>query len=123
MERRIPGDEAVGRAVREALRARPMHSQQELLEAVQARLRKEDPAFAVSAERVRRVAAQSGVAVRVSTRVGRAPAQCPACAKALDQVFFKNLAGARVLTGLRCSCGYRGSGKSLAPGRYGFALR
>ena len=119
--RRVPSDEVVRFVVREVLRERPFRSQEAFAAAVRTRLRKADPAYALGGARLKRIAAKSGVRVQVATRLGRAPKRCPGCGRGLQKVFFKNLAGKAVLTGLRCRCGYRGSDRRLAPARYSFS--
>ena len=119
--RRLPSDEVLRFVIREVLRERPARSQSAFAAAVRARLRRADPDYALSGARVKRIAAKAGVRVTVATRAGRAPKRCPGCGRGLQKVFFKNLAGKAVLTGLRCRCGYRGSDKKLAPARYSFS--
>lgn len=119
--RRIPSDEVLRFVVREVLRERPARSQEAFAAAVRGRLRRADPVYAVSGARLKKVAAKAGVRVTVATRVGKAPRACPGCGRGLEKVFFKNLVGKRVLTGLKCRCGYRGSDRKLAPARYSFS--
>ena len=119
---KFPSAEVVRFVLRE-LRPRRIASQQEFAALVATRLRKTDPAYRISGRRLRRIAATSGVRITVRTQHGRAPKHCPSCGRMLLKTFTTNLAGKKVLAGLRCrSCVYRGSNQRFAPHRYAFEL-
>lgn len=120
---RRPKEDVLRFLIREVLNSRPAGSQEELSGLVRAELGKSDADFAITGERVRRIAVKiPGVRVFVSLRRGRVPSKCPCCFSGLRRIYTKNLKGKRILVGLRCRrCGYRGSGDKWVPRRYGFS--
>jgi hypothetical protein len=126
MGRRIPRDEEVLAATLEVL-AREGHvdTQRRLGELVAERLAQRDPDYAVTGERVRRLAVRSGsVDVRIRTREdGATPTMesCPVCGSELEERRNATLEGGETSTGYRCTWCPWWTGQTLrVPRRYDF---
>lgn len=126
MGRRIPRDEEVLAATLEVL-ARENHvdTQRRLGELVEGRLEDRDPDYAVSGERVRRLAVRSGsVDVRIEAREdGPTPTMetCPVCGSDLDDRRNATLDGGEASLGYSCSwCPWWTGHKLRVPRRYRF---
>jgi hypothetical protein len=126
MSYRIPSVEVLAVAISEVLRehgAAP--SQRSLGDMVREKIRTVDPGYAVSDERVRKVAVQSGlVKIEVETRdtgkkarIGR----CPVCGSRLSRVRNETIYGGTVILRYRCrSCPFSMGKTRAVPTRYVF---
>ena len=119
--KKIPDAQVVKFVLKEVMRGRKFNSQKGFAEAVASRLRKTDPAYSITGQRLRSIALTSGVKIAVRTRDGKAPKKCPVCGHGLKKTHFKNLAGKKLLASLSCTkCSYKGKEGKWAPGRYEF---
>ncbi len=127
MTYKIPKADILALAIKEALREqRTVISQTKLTELVNLRLRKMDPEYAASEERVRRVTLANRLAkVEIQTREledKSRNAPCPVCGKKrMRRIQNRTIFEGRVTLGYKCrSCGYRTGLKKSVPVRYVF---
>ncbi len=127
MTYKIPKADILALAIKEALREqRTVISQTKLTELVNRRLKKMDPEYAASEERVRRVTLANKLAkVEIQTREledKSRNAPCPVCGKKrMRRIQNRTIFEGRVTLGYRCrSCGYRTGLKKSVPVRYIF---
>ena len=129
MPYRVADDEAVVAAARRVLsRENSVSTQKQLGRLVQAELRREDDAFSVTADRVRRlVATQSFVKLEYRARKGEREKmlnRCPICLGPLARVKNQTLFGGEVTLVLRCGvCGYWTGKEKRVPTYYAFHYR
>jgi hypothetical protein len=126
---RRPSDEQVlGAAMKVLIRKGTVGSQRELASLVVRELRKTDPLFTVSPERVRALVVRSGtVAAEIRTRnTGPTPelAKCPVCGGKLQRRANRTLTGATTPLGYRCTkCPWWTGRDMREPHRYAFYSR
>ncbi|MCI4336866.1 MAG: hypothetical protein L3K17_06700, partial [Thermoplasmata archaeon] len=117
--------EAVAAAARSLLRpaARTFGSQAQFRQALLRELRRDDPALAIGARRLRRLLLDArAVRFEITYReqANRKPLeQCPVCGESLDPIRNQTLSGGVVTLGHRCRrCGYWTHLKRRVPTRY-----
>ncbi|MEM0449334.1 MAG: hypothetical protein QW520_05880 [Methanomassiliicoccales archaeon] len=127
MSYKIPKADILALAIKEALREqRTVDSQAKLAELVNLRLRRIDPSYAVSEERVRRVALGSRLAkVEIQTREIEERSRkspCPVCGrKRMQRIQNRTIFDGKVTLGYRCRfCGYWTGVRRKVPTRYIF---
>lgn len=127
MTYKIPKADILALAIKEALRERKtVISQAKLTELVNLKLKKMDPEYAASEERVRRVTLMAKLAkVEIQTREledKSLNSPCPVCGKKrMRRIQNRTIFDGRVTLGYRCrSCGYRTGLKKSVPTRYIF---
>ncbi len=127
MTYKIPKADILALAIKEALREqRTVISQTMLTQLVNRRLKKMDPEYAASEERVRRVTLANRLAkVEIQTREledKSRNAPCPVCGKKrMRRIQNRTIFEGKVTLGYRCrSCGYRTGLKKSVPVRYIF---
>jgi len=123
---RIPSEDELLAAIREALNRRPIvESQAELGTFVRRVLHEEDEAYRASDERVRQLALAEGLAeVRVETGTTDEPAReaCPACGADVERVENRTLDGDTTVVGTSCPrCSYSTGRRYEVPLRYEFS--
>lgn len=121
-----PDEEVVAAAVQVVLRTGTIDSQRKLTELVTRQLRKRDPRYRVSPERIRVLALRSGlVGVHVHAHAtgddrGRLKA-CPVCGGPLERTSNRTLAGGEAQTGYKCTrCAWWTGRDYRVPSRYVF---
>jgi hypothetical protein len=121
---RIPSKDMVKYIIKETLRNQNVHSQQELAELVNRKLRVGDQSYSVSQRRAKMLALEMPeVSVKVRTRKGPVPEKCPSCKSDLRKIYTKNLEGRKLLLKMECPmCSYTGKGEKWVPMRYDFNL-
>jgi predicted RNA-binding Zn-ribbon protein involved in translation (DUF1610 family) len=119
---KIPKDEVVKFVVKSVLHRRTARSQHELIDMVNAELRKVDPEYAIAGKRLRDIVVRMPeVEMRVEIKKGGIPNKCPACGSGLKKVYNRNLKGKKILEYLKCAkCGYVGHDQKWAPRKYQF---
>ncbi|MDD1747272.1 MAG: hypothetical protein LUQ16_05880 [Methanomassiliicoccales archaeon] len=127
MTYKIPKADILALAIKEALREqKTVISQARLTELVNAKLKKMDPEYAASEERVRRITLITKLAkVEIQTRELEARsrnAPCPVCGKKrMRKIQNRTIFDGKVTLGYKCrSCGYRTGLKRSVPVRYIF---
>ena len=109
MKWKLPSDELLLKAVEKVLKSRGIVHGQEKLERLVAReLAKVDKNYRVSGKRIRKLLASVDWA-RISVKFGNHELAvfCPICMSKLKPVYTKNLAGKRIMIGLKCErCNY-----------------
>lgn len=126
MSYRIPDDDTLADAIYMVLhRHSPVRSQGLLATLVSQELRRKDPMYRVSGERVRRMAIARDLAeLEISYNEGRseeAPPECPVCRNELRAVSNRTLRGEDTVIGHRCRrCGYSMGLSRRIPGMYVF---
>jgi transposase-like protein len=126
MSYRVPTAEVLAVAISDVLREHGAISSQRLFaEFVLEKLKRLDKDYAVSEERVRRVAIQSGlVKVEVETRdsgVRTKMGRCPVCGARMRKVRNETIYGGSVILGYRCtSCPYSMGTTKKIPTKYIF---
>jgi DNA-directed RNA polymerase subunit M/transcription elongation factor TFIIS len=127
MTYKIPKADILALAIKEALREqKTVISQAKLTELVNAKLKKMDPEYAASEERVRRITLITKLAkVEIQTRELEARsrnAPCPVCGKKrMRKIQNRTIFDGKVTLGYKCrSCGYRTGLKRSVPVRYIF---
>ena len=112
-------EEAILKVFREN---REVGSQRSLRALVLEHLRKKDEGYTLSEDRVRRLAARLGFRVLVLKRASRRKARrCYVCGGELKAVKARDLYGAEVVVGRKCTlCGFRMDRDNLVPRRYIF---
>lgn len=122
----IPSEGTLSVAISDVLRQHDIiTSQSKLADLTRERLKEMNPEFTVTAERVRRVAIQSGVAI-VEVKTRELPSQkpsseCPVCGSKMRKIKNKTLYGKAITLRYKCTkCKYStGISKSI-PVRYSF---
>ena len=127
MSKKIPDAELVKRVIYHTLRrVGVVHTQEELAQLVEAELKKLDKKYAISPQRVRRIALEiENLEVTVKTKRSKKekPRTCPVCGEQLKPLYAKNLVGEKVAVGFKCpKCGYHGDDELFAPMQYEFKL-
>ncbi|HUL39973.1 MAG TPA: hypothetical protein VLU38_06765 [Methanomassiliicoccales archaeon] len=127
MTYKIPKADILALAIKEALREhKTVISQARLTELVNSKLKKMDPEYAASEERVRRVTLATRLAkVEIQTREledKSRNAPCPVCGKKrMRRIQNRTIFDGRVTLGYKCrSCGYRTGLRKRVPVRYIF---
>lgn len=126
---RRPRDEAVVAAAVKVLLARgTVDSQRRLAELVVKELRRQDPLFSVTPERVRALALRSGlVSAEIGARITgttRELDRCPVCASKLARTANRTLSGSSAAIGYRCTrCPWWTGREYRAPHHYTFHAR
>lgn len=123
---RIPKSEAVVRAAKEAVKRSggEVRSLAQLHALVLDRLKKANPNYRLSKERLLKILALSPkVMIRVEKRkTKRIPRICPLCGSEMEDLFGRDLFGNRVKLGKKCpDCGYSVE-RLLEPRRYIFYI-
>lgn len=126
MAYRKPSDTEVLEAIKDALhRHGVVSSQRKMTELVLKELRRHDPEYSVSEERVRRLAIQNALATieihgrdsRVKTKAGA----CPVCGGRTKRIRNLTVYGGTVTMGYKCTtCGYWTGLKHRVPTLYVF---
>ncbi|MEI6797219.1 MAG: hypothetical protein WCK39_10180 [Methanomassiliicoccales archaeon] len=126
MPYRIPSVKMLSQTISEVLREkRTVSSQSRLAEAVNERLRKLDPAYTASEERIRKLAIFKSLArVHIhyrDTKKRSEKACCPVCGSDTVEIMNKTLNDERVELGFRCvKCPYWTGPSKRVPVRYDF---
>lgn len=127
MTYKIPKADILALAIKEALRERrTVISQAKFTELVNSKLKKMDPEYAASEERVRRLTLATKLArVEIHTREledKSRNAPCPVCGKKrMRRIQNRTIFDGRVTLGYKCrSCGYRTGLRRRVPVRYVF---
>jgi len=127
MTYKIPKADILALAIKEVLREhKTVISQARLTELVNSKLKKMDPEYAASEERVRRVTLATRLAkVEIQTREledKSRNAPCPVCGKKrMRRIQNRTIFDGRVTLGYKCrSCGYRTGLRKRVPVRYIF---
>ena len=127
MPYRVPTAEVLAVAVSAAIRdINVVGSQRRLTELVREELRRIDPMYGVTEERVRRTAITAGlVKVTVESRdTGKRKkvVECPVCGSKLKRVRNRTITGGTVTIGKKCTvCPFRMGTTRRVPVRYAFA--
>jgi hypothetical protein len=122
---KFPKRDAVEFVIKSILSKQTVGSQTELQRLVNRRLRAVDREYAITGERLRRIAAgMPGVVMQVKVRDGPPPEHCPCCGAGLRRTWTRNLKGTKVPVKVECrGCSYRGREGKWTPGQYRFWLR
>jgi transposase-like protein len=126
MSYRIPTPEVLAVAISDVLREHGAITSQRLFaEFVREKLQRMDPAYAVTEERVRIMAIQSGlVKVEVESRdsgIKTKMGRCPVCGSRMRKVRNETIYGGSVILGYRCtSCPYSMGTTKKIPTKYIF---
>jgi len=129
MAYKLPADEEVSEAIKRALSRRGLvNSQRKLTDLVRRELRSIDSEYAVTEERVRKLAIEGGLAkLSINARDTSAKTSsntCPVCSRRMEHIKNLTVYGGSVDLGYRCSrCGYWTGVKARRPTRYVFSLR
>ena len=129
MAYKLPSDEEVSEAIKRSLSRRGLvNSQRKLTELVIRELKSIDSEYAVTAERVRKLAIEGGLAKLAinarDTGAKTSSSTCPVCSKRMEHIKNLTVYGGSVDLGYRCTkCGYWTGVKSRRPVRYIFSLR
>jgi hypothetical protein len=119
----IPKKDIVKFFIKETLLQQKAHSQSELAEIINKKMKSGE--YAVSGRRVRSIALEvPGVRIHAVTKRGKVPEQCPVCATHLKRIYSKNLMGDKLLLRVQCDgCGYSGNNEKSSPMKYEFEYR
>jgi len=124
---RIPDDERLERAILAVLKKEGhIRSQAEMTGFVVNELRKEDPEYRVSGERIRRIAIERNI-LRVDIDYNlqddrSLPDVCPVCGYPMAAISNSTLDGRESDVGRQCTrCPYQTGPKRKTPGRYAFS--
>lgn len=126
MSYRVPATELLAVAIADVLRSHAsVGSQAQFTELVRQKLRDIDPEYAVTEERLRRMAVRSGlVTVEVESRDSGKRTRtkvCPVCGGRMERVRNRTLAGGTTTLGYRCdTCPYATGPTRRIPVRYVF---
>jgi hypothetical protein len=126
---KLPADEEVSEAIKRALSRRGLvNSQRKLTELVRTELKSIDAEYAVTEERVRKLAIEGGLAkLNINARdtgTKTSSSTCPVCSKRMGRIKNLTVYGGSVDIGYRCAkCGYWTGVKTRRPTRYIFSLR
>ncbi len=127
MAYRIPSDTEIVQAIKDVLdRYGAISSQRKLTELVLRALRRHDSDYAVSEERVRRLAISNGLATVEmrcrETKDKTSAGSCPVCGGKTERIKNLTVYGGSVTMGYRCkTCGYWTGLKSRVPTLYIFS--
>ena len=122
--KKIPESGEVKFVIKEILQRGKIGSQEEMTRLVLKKLKSVDSGYAISGRRLRALALEIPVKVRMQTRHGRLPKSCPSCGHRLRKTYTKNLYGKKIIFRLNCSrCGYAAIEGKWLPKRYEFSLR
>lgn len=127
MARRKPSDTEVVEAIKDALhRYGVVSSQRKMTELVLKELRRHDPDYSVSEQRVRRLAINNGLAnIEIhgrDTRDKTLAGACPVCGGKTKRIRNLTVYGGTVTTGYRCAvCGYWTGLRQRVPTLYVFS--
>ncbi|RLE10918.1 hypothetical protein DRJ04_08930 [Candidatus Aerophobetes bacterium] len=118
----FPKQDVVKFLIKEILKEGGIHSQEELAEILNKKLKSVDKDYTISGRRARKIAAlMPEVKVRVHTRHGEKPKKCPVCGGEVYEVYMKNLKGEKILFEIKCkTCSYTGKNGKWIPKRYEF---
>ncbi|MDR0198542.1 MAG: hypothetical protein LBI08_02230 [Methanomassiliicoccaceae archaeon] len=124
---RIPDDDRLEKAIVAVVRKEGhVRSQAEMTSLVLSELRKEDPEYRVSGERIRRVAIERNI-LRVDIDYNMQddrslPDVCPVCGYPMAAVSNSTLDGRESKVGRQCTkCPYHTGSRRRTPGRYTFS--
>lgn len=126
MSYRLPATEVLAVAIVDVLREhRSVDSQAKFVELVRGKLRDIDPEYAVTEERLRRVAVRSAlVTMEVESRDSGKRARmkaCPVCGGRMEKVRNRTVFGGTTTLGYRCdTCPYSTGSTRRIPTRYVF---
>jgi len=129
MAYRKPSDTEILDAVKDALRRHGViSSQRKFAELVMRELRRHDPDYSVSEQRIRRLALASGlVSIDIRTRESdqkTAAGLCPVCGGRTERIRNLTVYGGTVTRGYRCrACGYWTGLKRRVPTLYVFSQK
>jgi len=120
----IPKKDIVKFFIKETLLSQRAHSQRELTEIINRKLKAGE--YAVSGRRIRSLALEiPGIKIHTEIRRGEMPDDsCPVCYSRLRKIFTKNLLGEKLLLRKQCDdCGYTGMGDKWVPKKYEFEYK
>ncbi|MBN2042963.1 MAG: hypothetical protein JW754_04120 [Candidatus Aenigmarchaeota archaeon] len=102
-----------------------IESQKRLRDFVVEDLKRVEPRYSISGERIRRICVKTpGIYMKIHTRKGKAREKCPSCGHSLQKSFTKNLKGKKFLVKASChKCGYKSSAGKWIPSKYEFRIR
>jgi uncharacterized protein with PIN domain len=129
MAYKLPEDEEVSNAIKRVLSRRGLvNSQRKLTELVRRELKSMDPDYAVTEERVRKLAIEGGLAkISINARdtgIKTSSSTCPVCGRRMEHIKNLTVYGGSVDLGYRCSkCTYWTGVKTRRPTRYVFSLK
>lgn len=119
----IPKKDIVKFVIKSVIKKQKINSQSELAKILKEELKKADKSYTISAKRARKIALESEVKVKIKTKVGKIPDNCPCCNSKLEKVYTRNLAGKKILLKLICKkCEYKGLNGKWIPRKYEFGL-
>ena len=124
--RKLPKEEFVENVLRDVLSKRlEIDTQERLAYLVLSELKKYDPDFVISPERVKNIALRMPeVEVKVKTKKVpemKKPVECPVCGGKIQPIYGKNLLGKKIIIGYRCTqCDYTTDLESFLPMKYIF---
>jgi len=126
MPYRIPPVKILSQSISEVIRDKgTVVSQRKFTELVNANLKKKDPEYSASGERIRRVAIFKGLArLHIHYRETKEPSDhsnCPVCRSETKEIRNQTLTGENVMLGFRCTkCPYWTGPDKRVPVRYTF---
>jgi uncharacterized protein with PIN domain len=129
MTYKLPSDEEVSEAIKRSLSRRGLvNSQRKLTDLVKRELKSIDSEYAVTEERVRKLAIERGLAKLAinarDTGTKTSSSTCPVCSKRMGHIKNLTVYGGSVDLGYRCpKCGYWTGVKSRRPIRYIFSVK
>ncbi len=100
-------------------------SQKMLRDLVIEDLKKVEPRYSISGERIRRICVKTpGIYINIHTKKGKIRKKCPSCGHSLKKSFTKNLKGRNFLIRATCQkCGYKSSAGRWMPSKYEFRIK
>lgn len=122
-----PNDELVKQIILIVMRKRKLvETQDELEKLVNNYLKRLDPEFLISPQKMRFLAlglprVETHVRTKVSGKI--APQSCPACRSNLELFYAKNLLDQKIVVAFKCKCGYAGTTTSFTPAQYHFVYK
>lgn len=122
----LPSDEEVEKAIEKVLQQqKEVHSQKLLHSLVLKELREANQYYKISEERVRKLAANTGVRIFVEKRKAEKESRrCYVCGGELEVVRGRDLYGSASAVAKRCAkCGFEIERGKLGPSRYVFYRR
>lgn len=123
-KRKIPPKDMVVSIMKEVMqRRRVVTTLNELWTLVMTNLKKINRRFAISPQRVKKMAVQTPeIEIKAKTRRSKTKVtSCPVCKNGLGKIYGKNLLGKKMHSGYRCkNCGYRTGVKVTVPMKYIF---
>lgn len=129
MAYRKPSDTEILEAIKDALQRRGVvNSQRKMTELVLKELKRHDSDYAVSEERVRKLAIENGLAkVEIHARESKqktSARDCPVCGGKTSRIRNETVYGGTVTTGYKCrTCGYWTGLKQRVPTLYVFSSK